>query len=92
METVVEYRLQEYAAFEAAVLAALEAGASRVVLDLDSIETLDTRALRGLISLLRRVRSAGGELALRTSRPDLLRTLSVTALDRIFPVEQAEAV
>jgi anti-sigma B factor antagonist len=91
METVVEYRLQQYPALEAEVLAALEAGATRVVLDLDNIETLDTQALRGLISLLRRARSAGGGLALRTSRRDLLRTLSVTALDRVFPVVQVEA-
>ena len=62
METVVEYRLEERQALEAEVLAALEAGAAQVVLDLDNIETLDTQALRGLISLLRRARAAGGEL------------------------------
>jgi anti-sigma B factor antagonist len=92
METVVEYRPQAYAALEAAVLAALEAGTTRVILELDGVETLDTEALRGLIALLRRTRAAGGELVLRTSRPDVLRTLSVTALDRVFRVVQAEAV
>ena len=92
MESVIEYRRQEYAALEAAVFEALEAGASPVVLDLDRIETLDTAALRVLISLLRRARSAGGELALRVSRPDLLRTLSVTALDRVLPILHAEVL
>ncbi|MEO6836001.1 MAG: STAS domain-containing protein [Candidatus Tumulicola sp.] len=87
----VEYHPQAYPAVEAAVLAALSDGAERVVLDLDSVAVLDSGALRGLILLLRRVRSAGGELALRSNRADVLRTLSVTALDRVFPILQPEA-
>ena len=69
---------------EAAVLEALEDGADRIVMDLDTIALLDTEALRGLILLLRRARSIGGEVALRSSRADVLQTLSATALDRVF--------
>jgi anti-anti-sigma factor len=69
----------------------LQEGAERIVLDLDAVAVLDTKALRGLISLLRRARSTGGEIALRSSRTDVLGTLSVTALDRVFPVQCLQA-
>ncbi len=74
---------------QAASLAALDAGAPMVVFNLDSLERLDVEGVRGLISLLRRTRERGGELALRASRPDILRSLKVTALDRIFPLVEA---
>lgn len=90
MEPVVmEYRLGAHPAIEAAVLAAFEGGAGRVVLDLDAIDTLDHQSVRALISLLRRVRTSGGELALRSSRADVTRTLSVTGLDRVFTIVEA---
>jgi anti-anti-sigma factor len=82
------YRPQAYPEVETAVLDMLNKGAGPIVLDLDAVAALDTEALRGLIRLLRRARSAGGDIALRSSRADLLRTLSVTALDRVFAVEQ----
>jgi anti-anti-sigma regulatory factor len=67
-------------------LAAFEAGAPRVVLDLDVLNRLDTDSVRGLITLLRRSREVGGEVALKVTRPELLRSLSVMALDRLFPM------
>jgi len=47
---------------------------------------LDTEALRDLISVLRRARLKGAQIALRSSRDEILRTLSVTGLDRVFAV------
>ena len=70
-------------ALQNAVVGAIQRG-SRVILDLDHMPVLDNPALRGLIMLLRRVREAGGELALRVTRPELRSTLSLTALDRVF--------
>lgn len=88
---VIEYRPQAYPAMEAAVLLALKEGAGRVILDLAGINALDTQGVRGLITLLRRARAAGGELALTSVRPDVRRTLQVTALDRIFALIETEA-
>jgi len=88
---MIEYRPQAYPALEAAVLTALEGGAARVVLNLDALDALDTEGVRGLITLLRCTRAIGGELALRSSKPDVLRTLQVTALDRIFAMVETEA-
>jgi anti-anti-sigma factor len=73
------------AALQKALVTAVERG-RRVMLDLDHLPVLDNPALRGLITLLRRVRAAGGELTLRVTRPELRSILSLTALDRVFEV------
>ena len=86
-----EYRPQALPQLQAAVLAALEAGAERVVLDLDSLSALDDEATRGLITLLRRSRDIGGEIALSVNRPELRTELLSMALDRLFPLVQTEA-
>ena len=92
MESIlIEYRPSAYPVVEAAMLAALAEGGSRVVLDLDSLDALDTEGVRGLITLLRRARAVGGELALSSTKTDIKRTLQVTALDRIFKMVEAEA-
>ena len=72
-------------ALQKALVAAVERG-RRVVVDLDQMPVLDNTAIRGLILLLRRVREAGAELMLHVTRPELLATLSLTALDRVFEV------
>ncbi len=89
---VFEYRPAALETLQAAVLAAHEAGAPRVLLELDRLEALDAEAVRGLITLLRRTREIGGELGLIVSKPDLLRTLSVTALDRLFAIYETREV
>lgn len=92
MESVViQYRPHAYPAVEAAVLSALREGSPRVILDLEALDALDTQGVRGLITLLRRARAAGGDLALTSLKPDVRRTLAVTALDRIFPLVETEA-
>ncbi|MFN2527132.1 MAG: STAS domain-containing protein [Candidatus Baltobacteraceae bacterium] len=63
---------------------AIERGAKEIVLALDAVAVLDSAAIRRLIKLLRRIREAGADLTLAVSRMDLLRTLEVTALDKVF--------
>jgi anti-anti-sigma factor len=82
----IEYLPRDYPAVEAAVDAALGKGAQLIVLDLDTLVVLDTEALRGLIALLRRARLKGAQIALRSSRDETLRMLSITGLDRVFAV------
>lgn len=85
---LIVYRPGVYAALEAEVVAAIqEEGAGRVVLDLDTLDRLDSTGVRDVISLLRRARAVGGDLALRASIPEVLRTLSATGLDRVFSLE-----
>jgi anti-anti-sigma factor len=87
---LIAYQPEAVPTLEGEILAALRQGA-RVVLDLDSLDVLDTAGLRGLIALLRSSRAVGGELALRSNKPSVRRTLEVTALDRIFALEGTEA-
>lgn len=93
VETVVlDYHTADLPATEKRVQDALGLGVERVVLNLDTLTVLDAHGVRGLIEILRSSRTAGsGELALRSNNPDVLRTLSVTALDRLFPILQGEA-
>ncbi len=88
METVVlDYHTADLPGTEKSVQDALDTGAMRVVLNLDCLSVLDADGVRGLIEILRRSRTAGsGDLALRSTKPEVLRTLSVTALDRLFTV------
>ncbi len=85
-----EYRPDRLTALQAAVMSAFEGGAPRVVLNLDPLERLDSEGVRGLILLLRRSREIGGELALQVSRPEIVRSLQVMALDRLFPLVKGE--
>jgi len=87
---VIEYHPNAYPVVEAALLTALEEEETRIVLDLDSIGALGTDGVRDLISLLRRARAVGRDLALSATKPDVLRTLQVTALDRLFHMVEAE--
>ncbi len=86
-----EYRAERVPALQVAILAAFEAGAPRVVLSLDGLERLESKDVRGLIVLLRRSRDVGGDLALQASRPEIVRSLKVMALDRLFPILSAQA-
>jgi anti-anti-sigma factor len=85
-DALIDYLPANYAAVEAAVDAKLLRGAEQVALDLDNLVVLDTEALRGLIALLRRARLKGAQIVLHSSREEILRTLSVTGLDRVFTI------
>jgi anti-anti-sigma regulatory factor len=83
---VFDYQPKAVEALGDEILAAFSDGAPRVILNLDVLPRLDTDAVRGLILLLRRSRDVGGEIALNVTRPELLRSLHVMALDRLFPL------
>jgi anti-anti-sigma factor len=85
-EASIPYLPQNYPAVEAAVEAALRQGKERIALNLDTLAVLDTEAMRGLIALLRRARLKGAQIALQVSQAEILRTLSITGLDRVFEV------
>jgi|GEM_PF-6053162 anti-anti-sigma regulatory factor len=74
----------------AALIAALEGGASEVVLDLGRSPRLDEAALRELILLLRAARELGGDVTLQIGDERTREIVSRAALDRIFTIEPAE--
>ena len=81
----VEYRPGNLPGMRQAIVAAFDAQAPEVILDLDPLGSLDTDAVRGLIALLRQTRSLG-ELALHATKSQVLQTLCITALDRLFAI------
>lgn len=69
-----------------AVHSAAQGNDRALTVGLDELPTLDAKAMNGLITALRRMRDAGGTVRLHVTRPDLLRTLSDTGLDRVFSI------
>ena len=59
---------------------------SRVALDLDGVEFLDSFGLGVIVGALKRARLHAGEVAIVCSRSRLLHLFEVTRLDRIVPV------
>jgi anti-sigma B factor antagonist len=66
---------------------AIEAGRSRIVLDLSEVTFLDSMALGVLLGGMRRLRDRGGELRLVVAQPEIKRIFEITLLDRVFVLD-----
>ena len=76
------------------LLDAVTQGSSRLVVDLSSVEFLDSSGLGALIAGLKAARAAGGDLRLANVPEQARVVLALTALDRMFAAHAsvAEAV
>jgi len=72
--------------FAAAVDALGSSGTPRLVLDLSTLEFLDSTALGTMIGALRRVREAGGEMTVVLPETTARRIFEVTGLDAVLDV------
>ena len=63
--------------------------APRLLIDPSEVPFMDSAGLGALIGGIRRVREAGGEVAVSCSRPTLTRLLHTTGFDRIVPVTES---
>lgn len=73
------------------VLAELENGARRYVLDFGATGYTDSAGLGLLISLAKRIRERGGTMQLVNLKPELRTLLRLTRLDEVLDVEPAPA-
>src|SRR5690606_18575548 len=91
--TVVEVR-GEVAVYPAGalrerLLATIEGGARSVVVDLNRVDFLDSTGLGVLVGALKRLKLAGGRLALVCDSEKLLKVFRITALDRVFTLHDS---
>jgi anti-sigma B factor antagonist len=58
----------------------------RIVVDLAGVEFLDSTGLGVLIGSLKRCRERGGEFGLAAPKETVQKVLSITGLDKVFPI------
>jgi anti-sigma B factor antagonist len=77
-----------------AVVTAIESGNTRLVIDVENVEFLDSTGVGVLVGALKKVRSAGGTLDIVCTQPRLLKIFGITGLDKVFGLHTsvAEAV
>jgi anti-sigma B factor antagonist len=61
-------------------------GRGRIAVELQGVEFMDSTGLGVLISGLKRCRETGGTLALVAPTEPVRKVLSITGLDRVFPI------
>lgn len=59
----------------------------RLVVDLRATEFIDSTGLGVLVRALKRLRHRGGDLVLRSPRPNARKVLNITCLDRVMTIE-----
>src|SRR5690242_18260828 len=72
---------------EAHIASLLGEGVSDLALDLSQTGFLDSSGLRALLTVHRRLESAGGELTLRNASEPVVRLLEITGLREHFGVD-----
>jgi anti-sigma B factor antagonist len=60
------------------------AGKTRIVVDLDRVDFLDSTGLGVLVGALKRVRTHDGEMALVCTQPRIRKVFEVTGLTKVF--------
>ena len=74
-----------------AIVTAIDAGHTRLIIDVEKVDFLDSTGLGVLIGVLRRINALGGELRLVCSTPRILDLFSLTDLDRVFDLRASVA-
>lgn len=67
----------------------IEEGKNQIVVDLEGVEFMDSSGLGVLVGALRRLKEREGTLALVCTKGPVLRILSITGLNKVFPVYQS---
>lgn len=67
-----------------AVVAAIDEGHTRLVIDIEHVAFLDSTGLGVLVGALKRVRGDGGSLDIVCTNDRLLKIFSITGLDKVF--------
>ena len=72
--------------FKERMLQVIDDGRTRVVVDLSQATFIDSTTLGVLVGGVKRLRPAGGSLALVCTDPNITKIFEITGLDRVFPI------
>jgi anti-sigma B factor antagonist len=72
--------------FSTRLSAAVEGGRTAVVLDLTGVMFIDSTGLSVLLTALRQITRAGGQMAVVCSNPTVLRLFEITRMDTTFEI------
>ncbi len=70
------------------LIALVDDGVRKVIVDLSRVEFLDSTGLGVLVGGLKRLRSVGGDLVLVCAHERLLKIFRITGLDRVFTLHE----
>lgn len=70
----------------AALTAAIDGGARRLLVDLSATTFIDSTTLGVLLGAVKRLRPDGGELVVCCTDPNVRRVFEITLLDKIFAI------
>jgi anti-sigma B factor antagonist len=73
------------------LVALAEGGATRLVINLEPVEFLDSTGLGVLVAALNRFRRLDGDVELICSQPRILRVFEITGLTRVFTIHPSRA-
>ena len=75
------------------MVAQVDAGCSKLLIDMEAVTFIDSSGLGVLVSALRRARERDGGVRIVCSRENILKIFRITGLDKVFPIfaELAEA-
>jgi anti-sigma B factor antagonist len=75
------------------LVALIEGGCVRVIVDLRNVGFIDSSGLGVLVSALRRARERDGAVRIVCTRENILKIFRITGLDKVFPIlsDPAEA-
>ncbi len=66
------------------IVAAVEAGQHRLIIDVQKVDFLDSTGLGVLVGALKRVRADGGSLDIVCTQERILKIFEITGLDKVF--------
>ena len=67
-----------------AIVAAVDAGHTHLIIDVQKVEFLDSTGLGVLVGALKRVRADGGSLDIVCTQERILKIFEITGLDKVF--------
>ena len=72
-----------------AIIAAIDRGNTRLIVDIEKVAFLDSTGLGVLVGALKRVRADNGSLDIVCTSDRLLRIFDITGLDRVFQLHRS---